>query len=55
MQLLFAIFPPVIEFFAVALFFAAIPTRFIRWRHLDYGVDGPNDIRILARRVPNSL
>lgn len=55
LQLVFAALPPVIEFFAVALFVAAIPTRFIRWRHLDYGVDGPNDIRILARRVPNSL
>ena len=49
-QAVLAALPPVVEGFAVALFALSLRARFIRWRHVDYAVDGPERIRVVARR-----
>ncbi|BDG70868.1 glycosyltransferase family 2 protein [Roseomonas fluvialis] len=36
----------------VALFWTSARTRVIRWRHIDYEVLGPEEVRVLRRRVP---
>lgn len=51
-QLVLAAFPPIIEFFAVAMFLASMVPRAIRWRHIDYAVLGPEEIRVVERRAP---
>ncbi len=35
-----------------ALFWTSARTRVIRWRHIDYEVSGPEQVRVLRRRVP---
>jgi hypothetical protein len=35
-----------------ALFWTSARTRVIRWRHVDYAVTGPDDVRVLRRRTP---
>ncbi len=36
----------------VALFWTSAHTRIIRWRHIEYEVRGPEDVRVLRRHVP---
>lgn len=54
-QLLIAAFPPIVACFALALFVSALRTQIIRWRHIDYAVAGPAEVRVMARRAPVSL
>jgi hypothetical protein len=35
-----------------ALFWTSARTRVIRWRHIDYEVLGPEQVRVLRRRGP---
>jgi hypothetical protein len=35
-----------------ALLWTSARTRVIRWRHVDYEVTGPEDVRVLRRRTP---
>jgi hypothetical protein len=38
----------------VALFWTSARTRIIRWRHIDYEVLGPEQVRVLRRRGPGA-
>lgn len=49
-QAALAALPPVVECFAAILFACSLHARFIRWRHVDYAVDAPDRIRVVARR-----
>jgi hypothetical protein len=49
-QAALAALPPLVAAFAAILFAASVRPRFIRWRHVDYAVEGPERIRVLARR-----
>jgi hypothetical protein len=37
-----------------ALFWTSARTRIIRWRHIDYEVSGPEQVRVLRRRGPGA-
>lgn len=37
-----------------ALFWTSARTRVIRWRHVDYEVLGPDEVRVLRRRAPGA-
>ena len=52
-QALLACLPPVVEIYAAVLFLASARPRVIRWRHIDYAVAGPDQVRVLARRAPS--
>jgi len=48
-QLLIALLPPLAEAFLCALFWASLRTRRIRWRHVEYEVEGPDAVRVARR------
>jgi hypothetical protein len=48
-QLLIALLPPLAEGFLCALFWASLRTRRIRWRHVEYEVEGPDSVRVARR------
>lgn len=49
-QAVLAALPPLPGAYAAVLFLAALRVRRIRWRHVDYAVDGPAAVRVTARR-----
>lgn len=51
-QLALGVLAPVTAPAAAALFWTSARTRVIRWRHIDYEVLGPEQVRVLRRRIP---
>lgn len=51
-QLALGALAPVTAPAAAALFWTSARTRVIRWRHIDYEVLGPEQVRVLRRRIP---
>lgn len=51
-QLALGVLAPVTAPAAAALFWTSARTRVIRWRHIDYEVLGPEQVRVLRRRTP---
>lgn len=54
MQALLGALAPVTAAAVVALFCTSIRTRVIRWRHVEYEVLGPEEVRVLRRHPPGA-
>jgi hypothetical protein len=53
-QLAVGALAPVTAPAVVALFWTSARTRVIRWRHVEYEVRGPEDVRVLRRHLPGT-
>ncbi len=53
-QILLGALVPVTAPAVAALFWTSARTRVIRWRHVDYEVLGPDEVRVLRRRAPGA-
>jgi hypothetical protein len=53
-QVALGVLAPVTAPAAAALFWTSARTRVIRWRHVDYEVLGPEQVRVLRRRTPGN-
>ena len=54
-QLLLGAFAPVTTPAVAALFWTSARTRVIRWRHVEYEVLGPEQVRVLRRHTPGAV
>jgi len=48
-----AALPPLVGAFGALLYLASAVPRRIRWRHVDYALGGPEEVRVVARRTPD--
>lgn len=53
-QMLIGMLAPVTAPLVAALFWTSARTRVIRWRHVEYEVRGPEEVRVLRRHAPGS-
>ncbi|MBW6400644.1 glycosyltransferase [Roseomonas sp. HJA6] len=53
-QLVLGALAPVTAPAVVALFWTSARTRVIRWRHIEYEVLGPEEVRVLRRHLPGA-
>ena len=53
-QLLLGLLAPVTAPAVAALFWTSARTRVIRWRHIEYEVLGPEQVRVLRRHAPGA-
>jgi hypothetical protein len=53
-QVLIGLLVPVTAPLVAALFWTSARTRVIRWRHVEYEVRGPDQVRVLRRHPPGS-
>jgi hypothetical protein len=52
--MLMGLLVPVTAPLVAALFWTSARTRVIRWRHVEYEVRGPDEVRVLRRHPPGS-
>ena len=49
-QFLIGLAQPAVDVFHLSMIFGAALTRRVRWGHVDYDVDGPDEVRVAERR-----
>jgi len=53
-QFAFGLLAPLSAPFTLALFWSSARARRIRWRHVEYEVLGPDEVRVLKRHTPGA-